>query len=136
MRSHGAPTLGRRRLREQTESRHWTAYPDGVRCSAEGMVRWDTRHGQVENQAIVLALYLLMPLDELRRQLSPSGAPDLDALGSRADRYGVALSAAALKRPSFTERQRRSRGCACPSSLTVALSSRVASFGSTDSTTS
>ena len=100
MRSLGAPMLGRRRLREQTEGSHWTAYPDGFGCSAEEMVRWDRRRGQVEIQAIALASYLPMLLDDLRHQLSLSGVADRDALGGCADRYGFDLSAAVRPRIS------------------------------------
>ena len=76
---------------------HRMAYPDGFNCSSEDMVRWDTQYGQVEHQANVFASYLLMPLDDFRRQVPPSAVPDLDALGGCADRYDVSLTAAALK---------------------------------------
>lgn len=84
---------------------HRTAYPDGFNCSAEEVVRWDTQYGQVEHQANVFASYLLMPLDDFRRQLSRTAVADLDALGVCADRYGVSLTAAALKWLSYTERR-------------------------------
>ena len=67
------------------------------------MVRWDTEYGRVEHQANVFASYLLMPLDDFRRRLSPSTVPDLDALSDCADRYDVSLTAAALKWLSYTE---------------------------------
>ena len=81
-----------------------TTYPDGFNCSAEEMVRWDTRYGQVEHQANVFASYLLMPLDDFRRQVSPSAAPNLDELGGYAHRYDVSLTTAALKWLSCTQR--------------------------------
>jgi len=84
---------------------HRTSYPEGFNCSTEDMVRWDTEYGRVERQANVFASYLLMPLDDFRRQLSPSAVPDLDALGAWADRYDVSLTAAALKWLSYTERR-------------------------------
>lgn len=84
---------------------HRASYPEGFNCSTEDMVRWDTEYGRVEHQANVFASYLLMPLDDFRRQLSPSSVPDLDALGGCADRYDVSLTAAALKWLSYTERR-------------------------------
>ena len=48
---------------------HRASYPEGFDCSTEDMVRWDTEYGRVEHQANVFASYLLMPLDDFRRQL-------------------------------------------------------------------
>ena len=76
---------------------HRASYPDGFNCLTEDMVRWDTEYGRIEHQANVFASYLLMPLDDFRRQLSPRAAADFDALGGCADRYDVSLTAAALK---------------------------------------
>ena len=59
---------------------HRSSYPEGFNCSTEDMVRWDIEYGRVEHQANVFASYLLMPLDDFRRRLSPSTVPDLDAL--------------------------------------------------------
>ena len=84
---------------------HRVAYPEGFNCSSEDMVRWDSQYRQVENEANVFASYLLMPLDDFRRQISPSVVPDLDALGSCADRYDVSLTAATLKWLSYTQRR-------------------------------
>ena len=84
---------------------HRSSYPEGFNCSTEDMVRWDTEYGRVEHQANVFASYLLMPLDDFRRRLSPSTVPDLDALSDCADRYDVSLTAAALKWLSYTERR-------------------------------
>ena len=84
---------------------HRASYPEGFNCSTEDMVRWDTEYGRVEHQANVFASYLLMPLDDFRRQLSPSAVPDLDALGGCADRYDVSLTASALKWLSYTDRR-------------------------------
>ena len=84
---------------------HRASYPDGFNCLTEDMVRWDTEYGRIEHQANVFASYLLMPLDDFRRQLSPRAAADFDALGGCADRYDVSLTAAALKWLSYTERR-------------------------------
>lgn len=84
---------------------HRVSYPEGFNCSSEDMVRWDSQYRQVENEANVFASYLLMPLDDFRRQISPSVMPDLEALGSCADRYDVSLTAATLKWLSYTQRR-------------------------------
>ena len=84
---------------------HRVDYQEGFNCSSEDMVRWDSRYRQVENEANVFASYLLMPLDDFRRQISPSATPDLDALGNCADRYDVSLTAATLKWLSYTQRR-------------------------------
>ena len=84
---------------------HRLDYPDGFRCSTQDMVRWDSEYARIEHQANVFASFLLMPLDDFRRQLPRSVAPDLDLLGTCADRYGVSLTAAALKWLSYTSRR-------------------------------
>ena len=84
---------------------HRLDYPNGFRCSTQDMVRWDSEYARIEYQANVFASFLLMPLDDFRKQLPPSVAPDLDLLGACADRYGVSLTAAALKWLSFTSRR-------------------------------
>ena len=84
---------------------HRLSYPEGFNCSSKDMVRWDLRYRQVEQEANVFASFLLMPLDDFRRQLSPSAMPDLDALGGCAGRYDVSLTAATLKWLSYTQRR-------------------------------
>ena len=84
---------------------HRMSYPDGFHCASEDMVRWGTEYGQVEHEANVFASFLLMPLDDFRRQIAPSKVPDMEALASCADRYQVSLTAAALKWLSYTRRR-------------------------------
>lgn len=84
---------------------HRMSYPDGFQCASEDMVRWGTEYGQVEQEANLFASYLLMPLDDFRRQIRPSTVPDMEALASCADRYEVSLTAAALKWLSYTRRR-------------------------------
>ena len=54
-----------------------------------------------EQEANVFASYLLMPLDDFRRQTG-AGPVTLDDLGSCAERYNVSLTAAALKWLEYT----------------------------------
>lgn len=84
---------------------HRVDYPNGFNCSSQDMVRWDSEYGQLEHQANVFASYLLMPLDDFRRQLPPAAVPDLEVLGHCGNRYGVSLTAAALRWLSYTERR-------------------------------
>ncbi|OAE59009.1 hypothetical protein A7J67_03325 [Achromobacter xylosoxidans] len=51
--------------------------------------------------ADLFASYLLMPLDDYRKQVTTT--VDLDVLGACADRYGVSLTAAILKWPQYTD---------------------------------
>lgn len=57
---------------------------------------------RIEKEANVFASYLLMPLDDYRRQVS-NNQMSLDLLGHCADRYKVSMTAAALKWSQFTE---------------------------------
>lgn len=56
----------------------------------------------IEHEANLFASYLLMPMDDFRRQVD--GQPiTLELLGHCADRYGVSLTAAILKWLEFTD---------------------------------
>lgn len=67
---------------------------DRFRCSTEEMHDWDER--EIETEANVFASFLLMPLDDFRRQVAGQ-PPSIEMLRHCADRYGVSLMAAALK---------------------------------------
>lgn len=70
-------------------------------CSEKDMLNWSSVDKNIEAQAHQFASYLLMPLDDFRRQIT--SAVDFDLLGLCADRYAVSLTAAALKWIDFTE---------------------------------
>lgn len=74
-------------------------------CSQSDMLNWHSEERKMESAADVFASYLLMPLDDFRRQVPPAASVDLDALGCCADRYGVSLTAATLKWLEFTEQR-------------------------------
>jgi len=84
---------------------HRLIYPNGLQCGDQDVVRWDSEYGQVEFQANVFASYLLMPLDDFRRQIDPRDEVSLEMLGSCAKRYNVSLIAATLKWLEYTERR-------------------------------
>jgi hypothetical protein len=84
---------------------HRTDYPQGVKCSAQDVVRWDSAYAQIEQQANRFAANLLMPLDDFRRQIGPRATVDLDMISYCADRYRVSLIAAILRWLAYTDRR-------------------------------
>jgi hypothetical protein len=84
---------------------HRAAYPDGIRCGDQDVVRWDSEYGQIEQQANEFSATLLMPLDDFRRLIAPLVKPDLDMLSECAERYGVSLIAAVRRWLDYTERR-------------------------------
>lgn len=84
---------------------HRLAYPEGIRCGEEDMVRWDSEFGQIEHQANVFSANLLMPLDDYRRQIKPSESVTLGMLTHCADRYRVSLAAATLRWLNYTDKR-------------------------------
>jgi hypothetical protein len=84
---------------------HRLAYPNGIYCGEQEVVRWDSELGQIEHQANVFAANLLMPLDDFRRQIDPKTKVDLDMISHCADRYRVSLIAAALRWISYTDKR-------------------------------
>ena len=84
---------------------HRQDHPNGIECSQQDMVRWDSEYRQIEQQANVFAATLLMPLDDFRRQIEPRVKPTLDDVGECAERYRVSLTAATLRWLEYTERR-------------------------------
>src|SRR6516164_9230823 len=84
---------------------HRLAYPEGIRCGEQDVVRWDSEYGQIEHQANVFSAGLLMPLDDFRRQIPESDKVDLDMISHCADRYRVSLIAAVLRWLQYTARR-------------------------------
>jgi len=98
---------GRRRFTIAHEFGHYLLhrkkYPDGIHSSEAGI---DGRTKlQIEREANEFASWLLMPLDDFRRQVPPKDKPDFDVLGDCADRYDVSLVAAILHWLRYTERR-------------------------------
>jgi hypothetical protein len=82
---------------------HRLAYPDGLQCGEQDVVRWDSEYGQIEHQANVFSAGLLMPLDDFRRQIPERDKVDLDMLSHCAERYRVSLIAALLRWLQYTQ---------------------------------
>lgn len=88
---------GRIRFTQAHELGHYILHrtmQDEFQCSEEDMRNWSD-DGNIEGQADLFASYLLMPLDDYRKQIDTS--VDFDQLGACAKRYGVSLTAAILK---------------------------------------
>jgi len=95
---------GRIRFTQAHELGHYAlhrAMRDGFQCGDSELLGWPGDEESIETQADVFASYLLMPIDDFRKQTDRK--IDLDVLGQCADRYGVSLSAAVLKWLQFTE---------------------------------
>jgi hypothetical protein len=71
-------------------------------CSQRDMIEWDREDQLRETDANQFASYLLMPIDDFRRQLAGQQVT-VDCLGRCAERYGVSLTSAILKWLEFTE---------------------------------
>lgn len=84
---------------------HRRTVPSGFRCRGEDFVRTDPDYRRMEGEANVFASNLLMPLDDFRAQVPEREVVDFDRLGSCADRYGVSLTAAALRWLEYTQRR-------------------------------
>jgi len=93
---------GRIRFTQAHELGHYILHrlqQDEFHCNKEDMLSWHAR--SIEAEADLFASFLLMPLNDFREQVSPD--VDVDMLRHCADRYGVSLTAAALKWISSTE---------------------------------
>ncbi len=95
---------GRVRFTQSHELGHYILHRqarDSFQCSDADMLNWSRDDKDIEGQADQFASYLLMPLDDYRKQVTT--VVDLDMLGHCADRYGVSLTAAILKWLQYTD---------------------------------
>ncbi|MBA5864877.1 MAG: ImmA/IrrE family metallo-endopeptidase [Nitrospira sp. CR1.1] len=84
---------------------HRLAFPNGMRCSQQDVVRWDSEYKQIESEANTFAAHLLMPLDDYRRQINARTVVTFDMLSHCAERYEVSLIAATLRWLLYTEKR-------------------------------
>lgn len=70
--------------------------PSGIQCGSREMLDWRSELGAIEAQANTFASFLLMPLDDFRRQIADE-TTSLDLMRHLADRYEVSITAAILK---------------------------------------
>jgi len=95
---------GRIRFTQAHELGHYILHrqmKDSFQCSDTDMLNWSKDDKDTEAQADLFASYLLMPLDDYRKQID--GTVDLEVMGHCADRYGVSLTAAILKWLQYTD---------------------------------
>ena len=95
---------GRIRFTQAHELGHYILHRqvrESFQCSDADMLNWSKDDKDIEGQADLFASYLLMPLDDYRRQITAT--VDLDLLGHCANRYGVSLTAVILKWLQYTD---------------------------------
>ena len=95
---------GRIRYTQAHEFGHYLLHRrpgQSIRCHARDMLIWDPAYERREAEANQFASYLLMPIDDYRRQADDRSI-DLSLFSFSADRYGVSLTAAILKWLEFT----------------------------------
>lgn len=97
-------SVGRVRFTQAHELGHYILHRqirESFQCSDADMLNWSQDDHDIEAQADLFASYLLMPLDDYRKQVTST--VDLDLFGHCADRYGVSLTAAILKWLQYTD---------------------------------
>lgn len=100
--NNGLESLGRIRFTQAHELGHYILHRlkrDEFKCSSDDMLSWEDKN--IEAEADLFASFLLMPLNDFRNQLTTS--VDFEVLRHCAMRYGVSLTAAALKWIQCTE---------------------------------
>lgn len=83
---------------------HRALNPAGFECGEARILGYDSDEARrvIEQEADTFASYLLMPMDDYRAQIGRAEM-SLDLLAHCADRYGVSMTAAALKWLDFTD---------------------------------
>ncbi|WP_394168928.1 ImmA/IrrE family metallo-endopeptidase [Saccharospirillum alexandrii] len=95
---------GRVRFTQAHELGHYILHRmkrESFQCSDADMLNWSQDDRDIEAQADLFASYLLMPLDDYRKQVPTQ--VDVDILSACAERYGVSLTAAILKWLQYTD---------------------------------
>lgn len=98
-------SAGRIRFTQAHELGHYILHrtmAEGFQCKSDVVLGWPGMEN-IETQADEFASYLLMPIDDFRDQTATE--VNLNVLNSCAERYGVSLTAAALKWVKFTDQK-------------------------------
>ena len=77
----------------------------GISCSVRDVAGGHEGLKVVEREADEFAAWLLMPFDDLRRQVPPRSRPDLHRLSEVASRYGTSLLSTTLRWLECTEQR-------------------------------
>ena len=97
---------GRIRFTQAHELGHYLLHrhkQESFSCAEKDVVNLESDEATIEAQADVFASSLLMPLNDFRDQMSSSA--DFEGIATCANRYGVSLTAAALRWLRYTETQ-------------------------------
>jgi hypothetical protein len=97
---------GRVRFTQAHELGHYVLHRSNqaeFNCTDQDMDDWQADERRIEIEADSFAANLLMPLDDFRQQIS--ARVDFEQLGDCATRYGVSLTAAALRWVSATDKK-------------------------------
>lgn len=97
---------GRKRFTVAHEFGHYLLHrhqQDSFECGDDDIETGDGKQN-IETEADLFASTLLMPLDDFRRQIDGQSV-NFDLLGQCADRYGVSLTAAALRWTEIAEKR-------------------------------
>lgn len=95
---------GRIRFTKAHELGHYILHrkiKEEFQCSSDDMLNWSDDERNIEAQADLFASYLLMPLDDFRKQIGANIS--IDVFSHCADRYGVSITASILKWLSYTQ---------------------------------
>jgi IrrE N-terminal-like domain len=97
---------GRIRFTQAHELGHYLLHrhsQEAFTCAEKDVINLETNEATIEAQADVFASTLLMPLNDFRAQMC--GSTDFDGISACASRYGVSLTAAALRWLKHTEQR-------------------------------
>ena len=83
---------------------HRALLPDGVRCLEGDIAGTAARLSAIEREANAFATGLLMPIEDLRERIRPDAEPGREQLVACVDRYGVSMTALALRWIVLTDR--------------------------------
>ncbi|MDH5518139.1 MAG: ImmA/IrrE family metallo-endopeptidase [Gammaproteobacteria bacterium] len=95
---------GRIRFTQAHELGHYLLHrtqKDSFQCNENDMLNWSDAEKDIEAQADQFASYLLMPLDDYRKQVT--SRINMDLFSHCADRYGVSMIASILKWLDYTD---------------------------------
>lgn len=103
----GVRSRGRIRFTLAHEFGHYLlhrSHQNAFNCSQRDMEEWNAEEREIETEADGFASTLLMPLDDFRRQVGRERI-SFELLSHLSDRYGVSLTAAALRWIDIAERR-------------------------------
>lgn len=78
---------------------------DPIYCAKRDMWTWDSAYGKMESEANQFSSYLLIPLDDFRKQIDGLSRPTIEDFDSIRERYEVSLTAIILKWLEITSKR-------------------------------